>query len=132
MSDAAEAIAIVAHEGGSILPVAAQPGTRRDAVLGVRAGALRVAVTAPPDRGKANAAIQALLAESLGCKPAQVDLVSGATSRQKRFRIAGIDPDALRRRLAVLFAGPENAGVSRRDTQRRAEIRREDKTRDLP
>ena len=64
-----ESIAIVAHEDGSILPVVAQPGARRNAVLGERAGALRVAVTAPPDKGKANAAILALLAEVLGCKP---------------------------------------------------------------
>jgi uncharacterized protein (TIGR00251 family) len=119
MSDGADAIAIIAHDGGSILPVAAQPGARRDAVLGVRAGALRVAVTAPPDKGKANAAIQALLAEGLGCKPAQVGLVSGATSRQKRFRIAGIDPDALRGRLALVIPRPETAGVSRRDAEGR-------------
>lgn len=96
-------LAIVAQDGGSILPVVAQPGARREGVLGVRAGALRVAVTAPPDKGKANAAIQSLLASILPCKPAQVALVSGATSRHKRFRIAGIGPDDLRRRLAALI-----------------------------
>jgi uncharacterized protein (TIGR00251 family) len=104
-----DAIAIVAQEDGSILPVVAQPGARRDAVLGVRAGALRVAVTAPPDKGKANAAIQALLVEGLGCKAASVALVSGATSRQKRFRIVGIDPEILRRRLAALIPQAKKA-----------------------
>ncbi len=89
------------------------PGARRNAVLGVRAGALRVAVTAPPDKGKANAAIQALLAQSLGCKPAQVGLVSGATSRQKRFRIGGIDPESLRRRLAELWPQTESESPER-------------------
>jgi uncharacterized protein (TIGR00251 family) len=108
VSDAAEdsdldAIAIVAEEGGSILPVVAQPGARREGVLGVRAGAVRIAVTAPPDKGKANEAIRAVLAGSLGCKAAAVVLVSGATSRQKRFRIVGIAPEALRRRLADLI-----------------------------
>lgn len=97
-------LAIVAQEGGSILPVVAQPGARREGVLGVRAGALRVAVTAPPDKGKANAAIQSLLASALGCKAAHVMLVSGSASRQKRFRIAGIGPDDLRRRLAALIS----------------------------
>lgn len=96
-------LAIVAREGGSILPVAAQPGARRDGVLGVRAGALRVAVIAPPDRGKANAAIRAVLAESLGCKAAAVWLVSGASTRQKRFFIVGLDPESLRDRLAALI-----------------------------
>jgi uncharacterized protein (TIGR00251 family) len=106
-STGADAIAIVAHGDDSILPVVVQPGARRDAVLGVRAGALRVAVTAPPDKGKANAAMHALLAESLGCKPVQVSLVSGATSRQKRFRIAGVAPGALRHRLAALIPQSE-------------------------
>jgi uncharacterized protein len=104
----ADAIAIVAHEDGSILPVVAQPGARRNAVLGERAGALRVAVTAPPDKGKANAAIQDLLAEALGCKAAQVALISGTTSRQKRFLISGLKPEELRRRLADLAAPTES------------------------
>jgi uncharacterized protein len=103
-----DAIAIVAQEGGSILPVAAQPGARRNAVLGVRADALRVAVAAPPDKGKANAAIQALLAQALGCKTAQVALVSGATSRQKRFLIQGLAPEELRRRLSALLPPAES------------------------
>jgi uncharacterized protein len=119
-----EAIAIVAREDGSILPVTAQPGARKNAVLGERAGALRVAVTAPPDKGKANAAIESLLAETLGCKPAQVALVSGATSRQKRFLIQGLAPEELRRRLADRFPLVESGGVSRRATQRTAKLRR--------
>lgn len=98
-----DALAITAHADGSILPVSAQPGARKDAVLGERAGALRVSVTAPPDKGKANAAIQELLAGALGCRLAQVSLISGATSRQKRFLVAGVDPETLRRRLAALI-----------------------------
>ncbi len=98
-------IALVAHEDGSILPVSAQPGARREGVLGVRAGTLRVAVNAPPDKGKANAAIQTLLASALDCRAAQVTLISGATSRQKRFRIAGMTPEAVRIRLAGLMPG---------------------------
>jgi uncharacterized protein (TIGR00251 family) len=96
-------IAIVSHAAGVILPVVAQPGSKRNAVLGERAGALRIAVTAPPDKGKANAAIQSVLAESLGCKTAQVALISGAASRQKRFLIRGIDADELRNRLSDLI-----------------------------
>ena len=114
-----DAIAIVAHDDGSILPVVAQPGARREGLLGVRAGALRVAVTAPPDKGKANAAIQALLAAGLGCKAASIALISGATSRQKRFRIAGVAPEALRSRLAALIPRAETTGVSRGDAEGR-------------
>ncbi len=97
-------IAVVPHADGAILPVVAQPGAKRNAVLGERAGALRIAVTAPPDKGKANAAIQSVLVENLGFKAANVSLVSGATSRQKRFLIGGIGPDELNKRLALLLA----------------------------
>jgi uncharacterized protein len=97
-------IALVAHAEGTVLPVRAQPGARKTAIIGVHAGALRVAVSAPPEKGKANAAIVALLAQALGCKPAQVGLLSGATGRQKRFLIQGIEPEGLQERLAPLLA----------------------------
>jgi uncharacterized protein YggU (UPF0235/DUF167 family) len=85
--------------GGVILPVLAHPGARRNAILGERSGSLRVAVSSPPEKGKANAAIQAALADGLGCKPARITLVSGATSKQKRFVIEGMTALELQRRL---------------------------------
>jgi uncharacterized protein len=94
------------HAEGTIIPVTAQPGARRNAVLGERAGALRIAVTAAPEKGKANAAIQSLLAESLGCRPSQVQLLSGETSRQKRFLIGGLTPDQLRIKIDALLPEP--------------------------
>jgi len=93
-------ITLTACPEGVILPVIAHPGARRNAILGERAGALRVAVSANADKGKANAAIQAVLAEELACKAARITLVSGATSRQKRFLIEAMTVDELRQRLA--------------------------------
>jgi uncharacterized protein (TIGR00251 family) len=92
-------ITLTTSPNGVLLPVLAHPGAKRNAILGERAGALRVAVTAPPDKGKANAAIQVVLAEALNCKPARIMLVSGATSRQKRFLIEGMTALQLQRRL---------------------------------
>ncbi|WP_165227986.1 DUF167 domain-containing protein [Aquisphaera insulae] len=100
-------IGLTPHANGTIVPVHAQPGAKRNAVIGERAGSLRVAVTAAPEKGKANAAIGEVLAEALGCRSSQVGLLSGETSRQKRFLIAGIDPDEVRRRLAPLLPNPE-------------------------
>lgn len=91
------------HPDGSILPVRAQPGAKRDAILGEHDGSLRVAVASPPEKGKANAAVQRVLADSLDCKPSQVVLTSGESSRRKRFLISGISPDALRLRLEKLL-----------------------------
>jgi uncharacterized protein len=96
-------IVLTTHAQGTIVAVRAQPGARKDAILGEHAGALRVAVSAPPEKGKANAAIGALLADAFGLKPTAVALLSGETTRQKRFLIAGVTADELRHRLAPLL-----------------------------
>lgn len=48
---------------------------------------LRVYVTTVPENGKANAAVQKLLAKALGLPKSRLDLIRGATSRDKVFRI---------------------------------------------
>jgi uncharacterized protein (TIGR00251 family) len=97
-------IELTSHARGTILPVKAQPGAKRDAILGERAGALRVAVSAAPERGKANEAIVAALADALGLKRSTIGLLSGETSRDKRFLIEGLTPDDMRARLDALVA----------------------------
>ncbi len=101
-------IELAEHAQGTIITVCAQPGARRNGILGLRAGAVRVAVTAAPEKGKAIAAIAAVRAESLGCRASQVALISGESSRQKRFLIAGIELCELRRRILTVLpdAGP--------------------------
>ena len=87
------------HARGATLPVRAQPGAKRNAILGERAGALRVAVTAAPEKGKANEAIAGVLAEALGVKGSQVALLAGATARDKRFLVSGLTAAELQSRL---------------------------------
>ncbi len=89
-------IAITPHADGSLLAVRAQPGARKAGVMGEQTGALKVAVTAPPEDGRANAALTELLREWLGLKRSQVELASGATNRNKQFLIRGLTPDELR------------------------------------
>jgi len=48
---------------------------------------VRVYVTAPPEGGKANAAVQKLLARALGRPKSAVVLIRGETARTKTFRI---------------------------------------------
>jgi uncharacterized protein (TIGR00251 family) len=90
------------RHGGIVVEVIANPSAKRDAILGERAGALRVAVTAAPEKGKANEAIQTVLSQAIDCKRTQITLVSGETARRKRFLIEGIAQDELNRRLAIL------------------------------
>jgi uncharacterized protein len=89
-------IEIRPHPEGCLLSVRAQPGARKNAVMGDQAGALKVSVTAPPEDGRANQAITELLREWLGLKRSQVELVSGATNRKKVFLIRGLNADELR------------------------------------
>ncbi|HEV3436200.1 MAG TPA: DUF167 domain-containing protein, partial [Gemmata sp.] len=78
-------ISITKHSEGVILAVRAQPGAKRNAVLGEQAGALKVAVSAPPEDGRANAAIVEVLRDWLGVKRSQIELASGHTNRNKTF-----------------------------------------------
>jgi uncharacterized protein (TIGR00251 family) len=100
-------IALVDHAEGCVLPVRAQPGARRAGVQGEQAGALKVAVTAPPQDGRANQALADVLREALGLKRSQVELLSGQASRDKRFLIRGVPRAELEQRLLALL-GPEN------------------------
>src|SRR2546430_9001357 len=75
------------------LRVHVQPGAGRTAVVGRHGNSLKVRVAAPPEGGRANDACIALLAETFGVAPSAVELVSGASSRVKRFRLDGIDLD---------------------------------------
>ena len=77
------------------MPVRTQPGSRRSGIVGERNGALKIAVSAPAEKGKANDAIQEILCEQLGLKRSQVQLLAGPTSRDKRFLLRGIKPAAV-------------------------------------
>lgn len=60
---------------------------------------LSIKLTAPPVEGAANKAAIEFLADELGIKKSQITLLSGHTSRQKTFEIAGLTDDQLRERL---------------------------------
>jgi uncharacterized protein (TIGR00251 family) len=76
-----------------------QPRARRDEVTGWDGRTLRVRVTAPPEDGRATRAVVALLARAFAVPRAEVELVSGAASRDKLFRVGALTPDELRARL---------------------------------
>jgi uncharacterized protein (TIGR00251 family) len=96
-------IAVTDHAEGCVLPVRAQPGARRAGVQGEQAGALKIAVTAPPEDGRANQALVEALRQALRIKRSQVELISGQTSRDKRFLIRGLTRAELETRLAALL-----------------------------
>ncbi len=99
-------IALEPHAEGTILPVRAQAGARRNGIKGIHAGALQVMVTQAPEKGKANKAIIAVLAESLSLRKSQFELIWGETSPLKRFLVRGIASDELNEKAsAAMRAG---------------------------
>jgi len=87
---------------GVELSVKVVPGASRSRVLGVWQGALRVAVAAPPQGGRANREVQTLLAEVLGLRRSSVRIISGATRPLKRICLVGATPGAVREALNAL------------------------------
>jgi uncharacterized protein (TIGR00251 family) len=72
----------------NVISVRVKPGSRKGPLVEVGPeGDLTIYVREPAVEGKANAAVAKLLAKHLGVPSSHVELVSGATSRVKRFRV---------------------------------------------
>lgn len=69
-------------------------------------GALKVWVTASPEKGRANKAIIQALTEALGIRKSQIVLISGDTHRRKLFEV-GVARDTLQRILDRLLQDSE-------------------------
>ncbi len=82
------------------LQIKVVPGSSREGIewLG---DLLKIKVRAAPEKGKANAAVQQLLAERLGLPVSRVTIVAGFGSALKAVEIDGLDPESLRSRLAL-------------------------------
>lgn len=87
-----------ADADGLVLTLRVVPKAAREAIVGIMptpdGEALKVSVTAAPDKGKANAAVAALLAKTFKVAKSSVAVVSGETDRRKIVRIMG-EPEAL-------------------------------------
>jgi hypothetical protein len=90
--------------GGCVLPVRVHPAARRNAITGTHDGALKISLTTPPTDGRANEALMAFLSERLGIPRARIELLTGASSRSKAFRISGITAAELEEKLLLDLA----------------------------
>lgn len=80
---------------GVLLPVQAQPRSRKNMIFGWHAGRLKVCITQVPEKGKANQALLKLLVKALGLKRSQIELLTGETSTQKLFRVRDVTAEEL-------------------------------------
>ena len=100
----------VGDDGSVVLRLHVVPGAGRTVVAGRHGDALKVRVAAPPERGRANDACVALVADTLGVAPGRIELVSGPASRSKRVRVSGVEADDVRRLLAAALGAPGGGG----------------------
>jgi uncharacterized protein (TIGR00251 family) len=77
------------------------PGSARSEIVGRHGDGWKVRVTAPPEDGRANAAVVRLIAETVSVARNAVSVVSGQASRDKIVELAGIDLSRVERRLAA-------------------------------
>jgi uncharacterized protein (TIGR00251 family) len=77
------------------------PGSRSAGIVGRHGDVWKVRVAAPAEGGRANAAVVALLAETLAVPRTSVSVVSGHAARDKVVELAGVAPDETDRRLAA-------------------------------
>lgn len=89
-------IEIQTRGGDVLLPVKVVPKASRDRIVGELDGALKISVSAAPERGAANEAVCRLIAKALHLRRQQVVVEAGHASPRKTLRISGAAPEAVR------------------------------------
>ena len=98
---------VTANQGGAAgvqavrIAIKAVPGSSRDAIAGPLGDRLKVKVAAPPEDGKANKAIEALLAAACGLPVRNATVTAGHSRAEKTVEIRGIDVATARARLGL-------------------------------
>jgi uncharacterized protein (TIGR00251 family) len=91
-------------DGGVLLHVKVVLNSSRTQFAGMLGDAVKIKVAQPPENGKANRAVERLIAEALGVARVRVTVVSGHTKPRKAILIAGMSADGVREKLAA-FSG---------------------------
>ena len=84
---------------GCRLKVKVVPGASRTEIVGLLGEAVKIRVAAPPEGGKANREVLAILAGRLGLPLAQVTVVSGQSSPAKVIGLVGLAENEAKARL---------------------------------
>lgn len=84
---------------GVVLEIRVKPRAKRAGLLGRHGGALKIAVRAAPERGRANEELLQVLASALDLPASAFELVAGATSQTKRLRVSGVTLEELAHRI---------------------------------
>jgi uncharacterized protein (TIGR00251 family) len=94
--------AVVLSADGVVVRVHVQPKARREQIIGMHGDRIKLAVTEPPDKGKANDAVMRLIAATLNISPSRVEILRGEISRQKDLLVRNLELAEVRALLAAL------------------------------
>lgn len=87
-------------EDGVMLSLRVSPGAAKTGIKELYGeDAIKIAVAAPPVEGRANAEVARYLAELLGVRKTQVEVVKGTSGRSKRVFVREVSPEAVHRTL---------------------------------
>jgi hypothetical protein len=104
MSEEATELAIQEKDGSLVFPVRVVPRAKKNEIVRVEEGVLKVRIAAPPVGGKANEVLVEFLAKALGVRKGQVEIASGQRARNKAVRVRGLSEEEARKRLGNLIA----------------------------
>ncbi|MHC4223442.1 MAG: DUF167 domain-containing protein [Planctomycetota bacterium] len=90
-------------EEGATLKVRVSPGARKEGITGLFGDALKLQVREAPDRGKANRAVERLLASALETKASSVRVVRGRASREKLVLFRDLDAAVVAERVEKIL-----------------------------
>ena len=91
---------LVDTPAGAVLNLRIVPRAAKNAIQGEHGDALKIRLCAPPVDGAANSALVEFLSDAFSLPRARVQLLSGATSRNKRVLLAGCSSSSIRALLA--------------------------------
>jgi uncharacterized protein len=94
-------VKIEEKDGGVLLQVKVVPNSSRTQIAGMLGQAVKIKVAQPPEEGKANRAVEELLAGVLGIPKTSVSVVAGQTRALKTVRIVGLSAERVQRALRV-------------------------------
>ena len=86
-------------DGSTLLSLYIQPKASRNQIIGLHDGALKLAITAPPVDGQANAALIGFLAETLGVTKKDITITHGHSGRRKELAVRGLPATLIRQKL---------------------------------
>lgn len=97
--------AIRETDEGAILTVKVVPGSSRTTIGGMLNNMLKIKISSPPEKGKANHCLIEFLAEKLGVKKSNISIISGQSSPVKSIKIQGISAETLSAKLGLKESG---------------------------